>query len=93
LQRLEEWFGSFATPIDYSITEILVTVSGDVAFDHHLVHVAGTNVKGEVVDMWFRETVGWKRSGGEWKVTHQHSSVPFDMKSGMAKLDLAPRTH
>jgi PhnB protein len=40
--------------------------------------------------MWFRETIGYQRIGGTWKVTHQHSSVPLDMNSTQARLDLQP---
>jgi ketosteroid isomerase-like protein len=40
--------------------------------------------------MWFRETVGYRRMGARWKVTHQHSSVPFDMVTGKPLLDLRP---
>ena len=40
--------------------------------------------------MWFRETVGYRKIAGRWKVTHQHSSVPFDMTSGKPLLDLRP---
>ena len=39
---------------------------------------------------WFREAFGYGRSGGRWVVTHQHSSVPFDMASGKASLGLEP---
>jgi hypothetical protein len=27
---------------------------------------------------------------GRWMVTHEHVSVPFDMKSGQALMDLKP---
>ena len=67
-----------------------VQVAGDVAFDHHLTHVRGTSQSGQLVDMWFRETVGYRRVGGRWQVTHQHSSVPFDMANGRAMVDLKP---
>ena len=89
-RRVVEWFSSFETAIDYEIREIQLAASGDVAFDHHLTHVRGRNTAGDTVDMWFRETVGYRRTGGRWLVTHQHSSVPFDMTTGKALLDLQP---
>ena len=89
-KRVEEWFGSFASAIDYQIRDLHLSVSGDVAFGHNFTGVRGTNTGGNKVDMWFRETVGFRKIAGRWTVTHQHSSVPFDMTSGKALLDLNP---
>lgn len=90
-KRVEQWFGSFVGPIDYELREIEIEVSGQVAFDHHLTHVKGQNKEGVDVNMWFRETVGYRKLDGVWRVTHQHSSVPFDMSTGLAQLGLSPR--
>ena len=89
-KRLVDWFGSFEGNIEYDLAKIELAVSGDVAFDHHFVHVKGKAHGGQVVDMWFRETIGYRKLDGAWKVVHQHSSVPFDMNSMTAKLDLEP---
>ena len=40
--------------------------------------------------MWWRATAGYRRTDGKWIVTHQHASVPFDVASGKASLDLKP---
>lgn len=29
--------------------------------------------------LWFRVTLGLRRVGGRWLVTHEHESVPFEM--------------
>jgi len=89
-KRVSEWFASFRTAIDYEIRDANISAAGDVAFDHHLTHVRGTSQSGDSIDMWFRETVGYRRVGGRWLVTHQHSSVPLDMNGGRALLDLRP---
>jgi len=89
-RRVEEWFASFRTTIDYELRDIRLFVSGDLAHDHHLVHVRGTTQAASTVDMWFRETVGYERRREHWLVTHQHSSVPIDMKNGKGVLDLRP---
>jgi ketosteroid isomerase-like protein len=88
--RVTEWFASFQGSIDYEIRDASCFVAGDLAFDHHLTHVRGTTTAGAQIDMWFRETVGYRRMGARWKVTHQHSSVPFDMVTGKPLLDLRP---
>ena len=89
-RRVTDWFSSFQTPIDYEVRDVQLFVAGDVAFDHHFTRVRGTNLSGATIDMWFRETVGYRKIAGRWKVTHQHSSVPFDMTSGKPLLDLRP---
>jgi ketosteroid isomerase-like protein len=85
-KRVREWFSSFASDIAYAISDVVIEVSGDVAFEHHIVHVQGDAVSGQHVDMRFRETVGYRNIGGAWKVVHQHSSVPVDMKDMKAVL-------
>jgi sulfate adenylyltransferase large subunit/uncharacterized protein (TIGR02246 family) len=78
-KRVIEWFSSFKTPIECEVRDVSLVVAGDVAFDHHLTHVRGTSNAGQTIDMWFRETVGYRKVDGRWKVTHQHSSVPLDV--------------
>jgi ketosteroid isomerase-like protein len=34
--------------------------------------------------------MGFRKQNGRWKLVHQHSSVPFDMDSGQAMLELQP---
>lgn len=37
-----------------------------------------------------RGTVCYRKLGGQWLVTHEHFSAPFDMESGKTMFDLAP---
>jgi ketosteroid isomerase-like protein len=89
-QRVTEWFASFQGSIEYEIRDASCAIAGDLAFEHHLTHVRGTTTAGAKIDMWFRETVGFRRLGARWKVTHQHSSVPFDMATGKPLVELRP---
>lgn len=89
-QRVTDWFASFASAIEYRVRKIELHLAGDVAFEHHLVHVEGWTKPGEHVRMWFRESVGYRKIGDVWKVVHQHSSVPMDMSTGQARIDLHP---
>jgi PhnB protein len=64
-------------------------VGDDVAFCHSLNRISGT--KTEKSDIWFRHTLGFRKIGGEWKITHEHESVPFYMDgSYKAAVDLKP---
>jgi ketosteroid isomerase-like protein len=40
--------------------------------------------------MWVRFTVCLRKIDGHWMVTHEHASVPFDVETGRASVDLAP---
>jgi ketosteroid isomerase-like protein len=89
-QRLVGWFDSFDGPLGYEIAHLQLVTSGEIAFDHHFTHVRGATRDGKKIDMWFRETLGYRFSGGRWLVTHQHTSVPFDMTSLRAEMSLQP---
>lgn len=89
-KRLEEWFSSFAGAIGFEMRDLSITVGDTVAFCHRLNHVSATKTDGGKLDMWWRETACYRKREGTWKITHQHSSVPFDVASGQASLDLQP---
>jgi ketosteroid isomerase-like protein len=40
--------------------------------------------------MFWRATVCLRKIDGEWTVIYTHTSVPFDVRSGKASLDLEP---
>ena len=89
-KRAEEWFSSFQGPIGYEIRDLSITAGDDVAFSHGLSHVSATKTDGGQLDMWWRTTVCFRKIDGKWMVTHEHNSVPFDVESGKASLDLKP---
>jgi uncharacterized protein (TIGR02246 family) len=89
-KRAEDWFSSFQGSIGYDLRDLSINAGDEVAFCHSLNHVNGTKTDGEKIDMWWRATVCYRKIDGNWKVTHEHSSVPFDMKKGNALLDLKP---
>jgi ketosteroid isomerase-like protein len=89
-KRAEEWFSSFQGPIGYEIRDRSITAGSDVAFSHGLSHVSATRADGGQLDMWWRTTLCFRKIDGNWMVTHEHNSVPFDMNTGKASLDLQP---
>jgi uncharacterized protein (TIGR02246 family) len=89
-KRAEEWFSSFQGPIGYEIRDLRITAGETLAFSHGLSHVSATRTDGGQLDMWWRTTVCFRKIDGKWMVTHEHNSVPFDVKSGKASLDLKP---
>jgi uncharacterized protein (TIGR02246 family) len=89
-KRAETWFASFDGPIRYQVRDLSITTGDDVAFCHSLNQVSATKTDGEKFEMWWRATVCFRRIDGEWMITHQHNSVPFDAESGKASIDLTP---
>jgi ketosteroid isomerase-like protein len=89
-QALEAWFKTWDGPIVYEIRDLEIETGGDIAFSHSLNRIAGTKTDGEKPDVWVRSTVGYRKVDGTWLVTHEHYSVPFDMKTLEASLDLTP---
>lgn len=88
---IQEWFDTFDGDIDISYDYFKVHVDGNIAFSHCLEHLRGRRTDGSETDIWYRETLGLKKSDGEWKIIHQHQSVPFYMDgSNLAALDLKP---
>jgi len=85
-----DFLAQFKGPIRVSDGNIHVEQSGDVAFAFGLERLRGTTTDGKPVDMWLRFTDGWKRGKGQWLVAHEHVSVPVDMATGKARLDLTP---
>ena len=87
------WQKVFATitgPFGYEVSDLNVTMHGDLAFVHSLNHVNGTLASGQLIDRWVRWTAGLRRIDGVWFVEHDHVSVPVDPASGQAVLNLTP---
>jgi uncharacterized protein (TIGR02246 family) len=88
---LAEWFPTWDGPIGYEIRDLAVTAGDDVAFSHSLNRLTGRRTSGETTDVWVRSTVCFRKIAGEWRVVHEHSSVPFYMDgSYRAAVDLEP---
>jgi uncharacterized protein (TIGR02246 family) len=88
--RLEEWLASFHGPVDYENRDLTIAIGDDIAFSHSINHVTATTTEGQQLDMYWRATVCFRKVGGEWIVTHTHNSVPFNMETREASLDLKP---
>lgn len=71
--------------------DVHVTAGGGVAFARMLNRILGMRTDGEATDLWVRATVCFRKIGGEWKVIHEHVSVPFYMDGSFrAAVDLNP---
>ena len=88
---LEAWFATWRGSLGYEVHNLNVTAGDDTAFCHSLNRMSGTNTDGQGAALWFRQTLCFRRIGGEWRITHEHESVPFYMDGSFkAAVDLTP---
>jgi uncharacterized protein (TIGR02246 family) len=90
-RSLEDWFPTFRGPVGYEIRDLTITAGDEVAFSHSLNRLSGARTDGTETDVWVRATVGFRKIGGRWTITHEHVSVPFEMTPPFkASLGLKP---
>jgi PhnB protein len=90
-QELESWFATWRGPIGYEVRDFSVTTGDDIAFCHGFVRISGTKTDGGENSVWARQTLCLRKIDGAWKITHEHTSVPFYMDGSFkAAVDLAP---
>ncbi|HEY8433193.1 MAG TPA: nuclear transport factor 2 family protein [Sphingomicrobium sp.] len=84
------WLAGFEE-VDVELRDLAIEADGSVGFARALHHLKGTRAGGHKVSLWMRSTLCFRREGGEWKIAHSHTSVPFyegpEMK---AAVDLVP---
>jgi ketosteroid isomerase-like protein len=89
-QAWQKFFAARTGPITYQVFELNVTALGELAFVHSLNHVSSTLLDGHKSDLWVRWTACFQRIDGVWLVVHDHVSVPANLKSGQAVVNLTP---
>lgn len=87
----QDFFGQFDGPIHVELSDGHVEAGSEIAFAYGLERLTGKlKHGGTAVDLWIRYTEGLKRIGGQWKIVHEHISVPVDLGTGKAEFDLKP---
>jgi PhnB protein len=90
-EGLRAWFATWRGRLRFEVRDLEITTSGDAAFSSSLVRMSGTQTDGQEVHLWFRRTLGLREIGAEWKIVHEHESVPFYMDGTLkAAVDLQP---
>jgi ketosteroid isomerase-like protein len=89
-EGLKPWLAGFEA-LDIEVRDMAIEADGDVGFARALHHLKGTRPGGRSVSMWMRSTLCFRREGGEWRIAHAHTSVPFHMDGSFrAAVDLEP---
>jgi ketosteroid isomerase-like protein len=88
---LNAWFATWQGPLGYEVHDLSITAGGGAAFCHSLNRLSGTKTDGAKADIWFRQTLCFRKIEGAWKIVHEHESVPFYMDGSFkAAVDLKP---
>jgi ketosteroid isomerase-like protein len=69
------FYPSQARPIAFDFEEVEITAGSDVAFATAIGHCEYIE-HGKNTDLKFRLTMGFRKRNGEWRIVHEHHSVP-----------------
>jgi uncharacterized protein (TIGR02246 family) len=86
----QQFFDAYQTPMHLEFPNVRIAAGDDVAFSYCLHRVKGTLKSGQETDWWLRWTAGWRKTNGRWRIVHAQVSVPIDLRTGKAMLDLKP---
>ena len=88
--RFVDWFGRWTSEIGQEVRDVHIEAGGDVAAAFMLIRAHGTLKTGQEVGYWVRVSNCCRRSDGRWLITHEHVSLPVDLKTRSAVMDLVP---
>ena len=72
--------------IKVNFIELNVVTDGNLGFARSVQRFTATGPDGKPIDITFRQSDFLHKVNGEWKIMHQHISVPVDMKTGKADM-------
>ena len=90
VKHWQEFFDSYQSPMHVEFPDVRISAGDDVAFSHCLHRVKGTLKNGQETDWWLRWTACYRKTDGKWLIVHEQVSVPADLRSGKAMMDLKP---
>jgi ketosteroid isomerase-like protein len=84
-------FALYENPLSYEVRELTITVGTDVAFAHSFNRLSGTLKSGiTTTGFWVRTTMCLRKVNDRWFIAHDQVSVPLDVTTGAALLNLEP---
>jgi ketosteroid isomerase-like protein len=89
-ERFTDWFRRWRGAIGQETRDLTIDADGDIAAAFMLLRTSGALSDGREVGYWVRVSNVCRRVESRWIISHEHVSLPTDMKSGNAVMDLAP---
>jgi uncharacterized protein (TIGR02246 family) len=71
------FFDNSVKPVEFDFHDVAVTAGADVAFATAIGR-CGDLSSGKLERLEFRLTMGFRKIGGKWCITHEHHSLPAD---------------
>jgi len=78
----KDWDGllaAFPGPVSIAMSDLSVTVSGDVAYGHNIQDAHFTAKDGSKVEVVVRVLDVYRKIAGKWLIVQEHVSVPVDL--------------
>ena len=85
----QQFFSRYES-LHVEVRDLHVGATGDLGYAAGLELISGTLKNGQKSNVWLRFTSLFRKSDGRWLDFHDHVSVPADIESGKAMLDLKP---
>lgn len=89
-KRWGEVFSLLPGSFGYEMADLDIMVGDEMAFTHSFNRTSATLPNGQQIGTWVRWTGCWRKIGGQWLLVHDQVSVPVDLQTGKAVLDLSP---
>ena len=86
----EQFLSQYADNVKVEVRDLHIGANGDLAYATGLELISGTLKGGQKSEVWVRFTSLFRKSGGRWLDFHDHVSVPADIESAKAMLELKP---
>jgi uncharacterized protein (TIGR02246 family) len=86
----QQFFSQYDSDLKVEVRDLHIGATGDLGYATGLQFVSGTLKGGKKSEVWLRFTSLFRKSGGRWLNFHDHVSVPADVATGKAMLDLQP---
>jgi ketosteroid isomerase-like protein len=86
----QETFALFQDAIEIEIRDLHITTGENVAFSYCFLRLSATMVNGNKIDYWERLTCCFQKINDKWLIVHEHVSLPADLKTGKAVMNLKP---
>jgi len=85
-----QFLSQYADNVKVEVRDLHVGANGDLGYAAGLELISGTLKGGKKSELWVRFTSLFRKSGGRWLDFHDHVSVPADIETGKAMLELKP---
>jgi len=86
----QQFFSQYESDLRIETRDLHVGASGEFGYLTGLQMISGTLKHGEKSGVWVRFTSLYRKINGKWLDFHDHVSVPVEIQSGKAMLDLKP---